>query len=244
MALVRISRDLLNLVDKQIDQVCLAQTNQIVRPKTEDKDFGASHQVAAKALADRLFWGDSMDIYQMILARHPAWLSSYKRLDVSTKYLHKDGTAETTAGVSVLVQGHLPPNMRANTYYGASDVFGLNVPYADIEAACADPTHPEHWIAAAVMAVVSYERELRLIRSDWKTKLVEIKDFLRRCKSLNEAVKLWPGVRLYIPKETLGTLDTPVVRPQAQIRKESALANVNTDGLTAAAVAARLAGIL
>jgi hypothetical protein len=42
----------------------------------------------------------------------------------------------------------------------------------------------------------------------WKAVEKQVTDFLSNCKSLNEAVKLWPDVRRYIPDSYLRRLDT------------------------------------
>jgi hypothetical protein len=76
------------------------------------------------------------------------------------------------------------------------------------------------------------------INERWGKVKTDITEFLKKCKSLNEAVKLFPGVRMYIHYEDLERLDRKAERPtqRAKIVEE-----VDTEGLTAAAIAAKLA---
>lgn len=62
--------------------------------------------------------------------------------------------------------------------------------------------------------------------------------FLCKCKSLNEAIKLMPAVKMYVHADDIERVERKVERkPRTEL-----IANVDTDGLTAAAVAARLMG--
>ena len=78
----------------------------------------------------------------------------------------------------------------------------------------------------------------KAIDARWNKVKTDITEFLNKCKSLNEAVKLFPGVRMYIHYEDLQRLDKKIERPtqRAKIVEE-----VDTEGLTAAAIAAKLA---
>jgi hypothetical protein len=78
----------------------------------------------------------------------------------------------------------------------------------------------------------------KAIDARWNKVKTDITEFLGKCKSLNEAVKLFPGVRMYIHYEDLARLDKKAERPtqRAKIVEE-----VDTEGLTAAAIAAKLA---
>jgi hypothetical protein len=78
----------------------------------------------------------------------------------------------------------------------------------------------------------------KAIDDRWNKVKKDITEFLNKCKSLNEAVKLFPGVRMYIHHDDLERLDKKLERPtqRAKIVEE-----VDTEGLTAAAIAAKLA---
>jgi hypothetical protein len=76
------------------------------------------------------------------------------------------------------------------------------------------------------------------INNRWAKVKTDITEFLGKCKSLNEAVKLFPGVRMYIHYEDLERLDRKAERPTQRAKIVEA---VDTEGLTAAAIAAKLA---
>lgn len=78
------------------------------------------------------------------------------------------------------------------------------------------------------------------IKARWSKVEGDIMAFLGKCKSLNEALKLWPGVKLYIPVEYIKRVEHKVER---KVREKEILADTPVDTLTAAAIAARLSGI-
>lgn len=76
------------------------------------------------------------------------------------------------------------------------------------------------------------------LNARWKKVSNDISDFLKKCKSLNEAVKLFPGVRMYIDDEDIEHLDRKIDRAS---QRKAIVETVDTEGLTAAAIAAKLA---
>ncbi len=78
----------------------------------------------------------------------------------------------------------------------------------------------------------------KAINARWDKVETDVTEFLNKCKSLNEAVKLFPGVRMYIHYEDLERLDRKAERPT---QRAKIVEQVDTEGLTAAAIAAKLA---
>jgi hypothetical protein len=76
------------------------------------------------------------------------------------------------------------------------------------------------------------------INARWEKIKVDIDEFLQKCKSLNEAVKLFPGVRMYIHYDDRERLERKLERPT---QRAKIVEGVDTEGLTAAAIAAKLA---
>lgn len=74
------------------------------------------------------------------------------------------------------------------------------------------------------------------IDAKWDKVTKDIKEFLEKCKSLNEAVKLLPTLRMYLDPNDIARMEKKVERAP---RKEL-VADVDSEGITAAAVAARL----
>lgn len=75
-----------------------------------------------------------------------------------------------------------------------------------------------------------------LIKARWNKIKEEMCTFLHKCKSLNEAVKLFPGVKMYLDRADVQRLEH---KPQRQPREEL-LAGVDTGAMTAAAIVAKL----
>lgn len=76
------------------------------------------------------------------------------------------------------------------------------------------------------------------INNKWAKVKTDITEFLDKCKSLNEAVKLFPGVRMYIDSEDIQRMERKIERPT---QRAKIVEDVDTEGLTAAAIAAKLA---
>jgi hypothetical protein len=79
------------------------------------------------------------------------------------------------------------------------------------------------------------------IKAKWDKVERDIIDFLDKCKTLNEAVKLFPAVRMYVDRDDIERLERKAVRitERRKIVQEMA-----TDELTAAAIAAKLMGAI
>jgi hypothetical protein len=78
----------------------------------------------------------------------------------------------------------------------------------------------------------------KAIDDRWAKVEADITEFLQKCKTLNEAVKLFPGVRMYIHYEDIERLDRKLERPA---QRAKIVESYDTEGLTAAAIAAKLA---
>jgi hypothetical protein len=76
------------------------------------------------------------------------------------------------------------------------------------------------------------------IDARWQKVETDIVEFLRKCKSLNEAVKLFPNVTMYLHYEDMERLNLKVERPS---QRKSIIEEVDVEGITAAAIAAKLA---
>jgi hypothetical protein len=76
------------------------------------------------------------------------------------------------------------------------------------------------------------------IDARWAKVETDITEFLNKCKSLNEAVKLFPNVTMYIHSEDMERFNRKAER---QSQRKLIVESYDTDGLTAAAIAAKLA---
>lgn len=77
----------------------------------------------------------------------------------------------------------------------------------------------------------------------WEGVSKQVVDFIEKCKSINEAIKLWPDVRRYLPQTVLDRL---AKKPPRAEKEESealqALRNIDMAAVTTSTVIARLAG--
>lgn len=110
--------------------------------------------------------------------------------------------------------------------------------YAAFKTTEHDPSIPP-----LVQEMIDNRRAVLEIRHRWDAIQKQVRDFLRNCKSLNEALKLWPELEHYIPKEYVERVlekrgrNTPTVSKAAEI-----LGQIDTQAVVASAVIARMAG--
>lgn len=88
--------------------------------------------------------------------------------------------------------------------------------------------HRDYWLAR------------NAIEAEWRKVRNQVQSFLSQFATLNQAVKAWEGVRLYIPQNFLDRLDAKVERTKSEINAEQAVANIDMSKLTAMAMEARL----
>ena len=96
-------------------------------------------------------------------------------------------------------------------------------------------------VAGRAEALAAWEenKQVLAIKEKWDKVNKDIIEFLNKCKTLNEAVKLFPGVRLYINNDDLERLDRKVERLST---RKKIVEEMATDELTAAAIAVKLMG--
>lgn len=90
-----------------------------------------------------------------------------------------------------------------------------------------------------LLAAWEENKVVQAIHTKWDQIEKDILNFFSKCKTVNEAVKLYPGVRLYIHPEDIERLDRKVERFSA---RKKIVEDMATDEITAAAIAAKLMG--
>lgn len=91
--------------------------------------------------------------------------------------------------------------------------------------------------------IVEYATKFREIDARWFKVRGQVLSFLESCKSANEAVKLWPDVKMYFDQEDIERLEAKTIRSgTAESEAAKKLAELDTNGLTSAAVIARMSG--
>lgn len=80
------------------------------------------------------------------------------------------------------------------------------------------------------------------IKERWNKIRLQVLNFLDECKSLNEALKLWPQVNMYVPKEYLDRVAEKVEAKPKESRAADALKSLDTNLAVSSAVIARMSG--
>ncbi len=94
---------------------------------------------------------------------------------------------------------------------------------------------------AEALAAWEENKQVVAIKDKWDKVNKDILEFLGKCKTLNEAVRLFPGVRMYVQRDDLERLDRKVERFS---ERKKIVEEMATDELTAAAIAAKLMGAI
>lgn len=160
-------------------------------------------------------WGDHLHLRNVIPS---AWKSTIKSCNASLKATLSSGkTTERNFTAHFDTPIDAPPHY--NDYRFRADLTHLPAMAAAVE-----------WVRN------SSEVELR-----WEKVKTDVDNFLANCKSLNEALKLYPDIAIYIPKPYLDKVEE---KKEVSEKKESEAARVlkgiDTDALKAAAVMARM----
>ena len=94
-----------------------------------------------------------------------------------------------------------------------------------------------------IAPIVEYATKFREIDARWFKVRGQVLSFLESCKSANEAVKLWPDVKIYFDQEDIERLEAKTIRSgTAESEAAKKLAELDTGSLTSAAVIARMSG--
>jgi hypothetical protein len=88
---------------------------------------------------------------------------------------------------------------------------------------------------------VVYRKKVAEVDARWDKVRTDVLKFLENCKSLNEAIKLWPDIRIYIPKQYIERVEKKAERSVSTNSALDILKGIDTDGAVAAAIGARLA---
>lgn len=210
MAYVAISASFLNEVKDAVFKMRDAELEKLNQPSRELKRDIKDPEM------DKIIWGE----YLHLKAQLPDnWKASADRIDVITKFQVNDKERDAELSIRAISGKFETPCTDHNSYYS----FNVKVPQ----------DHP--LMADLVKAKIAYYE----VYDRWGKVKEQVTTFLRSCKSLNEAVKLWPDVALYVPQSFK---DRMAVKPARQATDSTALdvlASIDTDSAVAAAVTAR-----
>lgn len=186
---------------------------------------GETVTTPCEELFNFVHWGKHLHLRDMM---PKDWLSTGTHFTLRVK-----AKGDLTLSVSFASQPPLYYHPSANTY-------GPNRNATITEEELAPLTLPG---ADKVRTMLKDYRTQVEITTRWLGVETDVITFLKKCKSLNEALKLLPNMRLYISKDDLARVDHKQERPKERREKLVSEIGQRADELTAAAMAARLSGV-
>lgn len=210
MAYVAISQGLREDVRRKINSLKATELNTI--PANEDR------QNVSFITDDhlKLVWGQH---YHLMAATPNEWMKPIQRVELKSQKTFQYGDRSVTINATRTLEFNpeikAPPN---------SDRYGFSVTVSS--------DHPD------MMPLLEAGRLRAEVNSKWEKIRDQVMTFLVSCKSLNEGLKLWPDLRIYIPQNYLDRVETKVVREKSSAALD-ALKNLDTDLAVSSAVTAR-----
>jgi hypothetical protein len=219
MATVGISKDLINRVETKINGMRKAERS------SDLPSIDKNYSIDASMLYNIGCWGaDHVHLLNMI---PKDWLCKTTEANITVAGWSEDTCVKASVRFTGMTFAYNRPK---DSYYSKSDSeLTLDQVRAFPEETPGRAELLQRWDDAVIE---------KAIDARWEKVKTDITEFLGKCKSLNEAVKLFPGVRMYIHYEDLERLDKKIERPTQRAKIVEA---VDTEGLTAAAIAAKLA---
>lgn len=168
-----------------------------------------------------LVWGNHLHLRDQMPNE---WKKTYNRINARIYYewapeqkASFDFAFETTDPIEV-------PQCNENSYYGHN--IGV--------------LETSHLLPQQARAATEHQKFCRQTDEKWKAVKEQVTTFLNAAKSLNEALKLWPALSLYISDEYIDRVNNNPKREKMASKAEEIMASISIDDLTAAAVASKL----
>lgn len=226
MAHVAISRDFIARVESKIT----------IMRNAEIKVLGSEPNLTLhpdSPVVLNAVWGEHIHLKPQMPAK---WKNSSQSLrllfnttTVQTR-VASDGTPEEVP-VSCTFNVHSPNNlnfdMPPNDYWHGTHV-----------------VHPDDMNNPDIRPAIEYGNAKAEIEHRWLQIRDKVVKFFQSCKSMKEAVTLWPECMMYIDSDDIRRFETKVVKAASQDSEAAkVLAGINKDELVGAAVAARFTGV-
>lgn len=215
MAYVAISQALINETEQNITRMRDREKGQLPAPAIEMK---VKHD---DPIATNIAWGAHAHLKNTLPEE---WTQSVDSISINITYQFNEAPRDTCFTVRSIDKQFLVPHLRSNGYNCAN----IKV-YED---------HP--FVQQFASALVESRRTHDEINVKWAGIKEQVIKFLRSAKSLNEALKLWPALALYISDTYISRVNDKVARGATVSRAAEILAQMETDNITAAAVSAKL----
>lgn len=215
MAYVSISKDLVNDVEHKIRIMKDKQVSEFVKPAS------SAAVPAIDPMAMELIWGEHLHLATLMPDK---WCRMTDAIYMKAVVEEKGGSS-FSASFNLLA--HPPSKFRIPA--ASSDNYGSSITVR------VSPDHP------LLLEPLAYAQQLRAISDHWNKISSDVVSFLRSAKSLNEALKLWPALALYIPESYLKKVAEKKAKSETtQSKAQEFLAGIDTNTITAAAVASRM----
>lgn len=237
MARVNMSQQLISDVGSAIQSMAKSEIVETFPKMTSEV------KVNATELATRLIWGKHRELFNLMPRE---WVKETRQLkiivrdDVNYAEMPKDDQPRLPVMLTVLTDVYARPN--SDTDYGHGGYIAkVSTSLSNFVATRSQESCPPG--VDEIIEYCSQQKEVRDIQARWEGIKSQVTTFLGKCSSLNEAVKVYPNIRLYVPKSPyLHKLDQEVA-PRKQVLKEKAAVLLDTEALTAAAIGAKLSGV-
>jgi hypothetical protein len=225
MAHVAISRDFIARVETKISKMRQAEINAL--GKEPELSVSPDSPVIINAV-----WKDHAHLRDVIPVKWKDTTGNL-RLTFNTtttqETINTDGTTEVSP-VSCQFTVSAPTDQRfdlpPNDYWHS-----IHMVKAE------DVSHPD------IRKAVEFGNAKAEIEMRWSQVTRKVVQFFQSCKSMKEAVTLWPECKMYIDSDDIERFEKKVVKTASQDSEAAkVLAGINTDELVGAAVAARFSG--
>jgi hypothetical protein len=215
MAYVAISNELINSTQNNImsmrDKEKTAVTAVAERISVPSKD----------ANLELLVWGNHLHLRDQI---PDDWKTATSRVQARINYEWAEGKTSCFDFTFECADPIEVPRCENHSYYG--------------HQVKVDET--SHLLPAQAREAIEYNKFLRVTDDKWNDIKTQVSNFLRAAKSLNEALKLWPALSLYVSDKYIDRVNNNPKREKTASRAEEIMASISIDDLTAAAVASKL----
>ena len=220
MATVYITKELINRVSTKINAMRRSERN------ADLPHFNDNILVDASQLFNIGCWG--MQHVHLVNQIPKDWLGKIEDGNITINGKLDDGrTLATTVRFSSMKYAYARPK---DSYYNKTD---SELTFDYVRSLPEDTVGRAELLQRWDEAIIAMD-----IDAKWTKVETDINEFLKKCKSLNEAVKLFPNVTMYIHSEDMERFNRKVERVS---QRKAIVDDVDTDGLTAAAIAAKLA---
>lgn len=212
MAFVGISNKLRDDVRHTIGKMCEAERNTIPL-----EDVAYTVQTSADWFVTKA-WGENLHLRDQIPQDWKKTDANYARFFVDTQ---EHGSFGIRANLPNRIDD-FPPGYESYNAFSVKE---------------SDPSIPKE-----VKETVEAMKGRAEIEKRWNGIGDQVNKFLSNCKSLNEALKLWPDLEHYIPKEYVERVLEKRTSTKVESKAAEILSSIDTQGVMAAAVIARMSG--